>query len=158
MIDMIDQLLAQRKPRLLITREFAAPRSLVWHAWTEPTHFARWFGPRSFTIPRIELDVRPGGAIRCDMRAPDGKIFKNLGAFTEVVEPEKLGCTLRYEEKGAVVFENLQTVTFAERGGNTLLTLEVRVLRQGADAAKYLAGMEEGWNQTLDKLAELVTR
>ena len=148
----------QRLSQLTITRELAAPRSLVWRAWTEPQQFARWFGPRGFTISRIEFDVRPGGAIRADMRAPDGTIFTNLGSFTEVVATERLAMLLRYEEKGEVVFENLNTITLAERDGNTLLTLDVRVIRATASAAKYLVGMDAGWQQTLDRLTEIVTR
>ncbi|HEY5944316.1 MAG TPA: SRPBCC domain-containing protein [Kofleriaceae bacterium] len=155
--DMVEQLLGDLA-QLTLTREFAAPRTLVWQAWTEPKQFAKWFGPQGFTIPRIELDVRTGGAIRCDMRAPDGTTFTNLGNFTEVVEPERLGCTLRYEQNGDVVFENLNLVTFAEQPGKTVLTLSVRVIRANADAPQYLRGMREGWIQTLDKLGELVTR
>ena len=155
--DMIEDM-AERLSKLTLTREFAAPRSLVWRAWTEPQQFARWFGPRGFTIPRIEFDVRAGGAIRCDMRAPDGTTFTNLGTFTELVEPERIACTLRYEENGEVVFENLNTVTLTEHGGKTLLTLDVRVLRANATAPKYLIGMHEGWQQTLDRLDDMVTR
>jgi uncharacterized protein YndB with AHSA1/START domain len=155
--DKIDELLGDQT-QLTITREFAAPRTLVWSAWTDPSQFAKWFGPRGFTMPRIELDVSPGGAIRCDMRSPDGTMFMNLGTFTEVVAPERLACKLRYEEQGQIVFENLNTITFVERNGKTLLTLEVRVLRANAGASKYLAGMRQGWNETLDKLVELVSR
>jgi uncharacterized protein YndB with AHSA1/START domain len=155
--DMIEEM-AQRLSRLTLTRELAAPRSLVWRAWTEPEQFARWFGPRGFTIPRIEFDVRPGGAIRCDMRAPDGTTFTNIGSFTEIVEPERLVVLLRYEENGEIVFENLNTITFTERDNKTLVTLDVRVVRASASAPKYLMGMDEGWRQTLDRLNDLVTR
>ena len=136
----------------------AAARAEPQSIGSEPQQFARWFGPRGFTIPRIEFDVRAGGAIRCDMRAPDGTTFTNLGTFTELVEPERIVCTLRYEEGGEVVFENLNTVTLTERGDKTVLTLDVRVLRANAAAPKYLIGMHEGWQQTLDRLDDLVTR
>src|SRR5271154_3427625 len=55
----------------VITREFDASRELVFQAWTDPKHLAQWWGPRGFTCPRCEIDVRPGGLIRIDMRAPN---------------------------------------------------------------------------------------
>ena len=143
---------------LTVTREFAAPRSLVWKAWTEPAQFAKWFGPTGFAIPRIELDVRPGGAIRCDMRAPDGTTFTNRGEFTEVIESERLGSIIRYEDRGELVFENLNVVTFEERGGKTVVTLHTRVVRASASAAHFFKSAGEGWNQAFDKLGELLAR
>jgi uncharacterized protein YndB with AHSA1/START domain len=155
--DKIDELIAPLT-RLTITRELAAPRALVWRAWTEPAQFAKWFGPRGFTIPRVELDVRAGGALRYDMRGPNGMTFTAVGTFTDVRAPERLAYLERSEENGEVVFENLNTVTFVERDGKTLLTLEMRIVRANKLAPKYLAGASQGWTETLDKLGELVTR
>ncbi len=56
---------------IIITRMFDAPRALVFKAWTDPRHVARWWGPKGVTNPVCELDVRPGGAIRIDMRGAD---------------------------------------------------------------------------------------
>ncbi len=56
----------------VISREFAAPRELVWQAWNDPKHMAQWWGPHQFTNPVCELDVRVGGAYRIVMRGPDG--------------------------------------------------------------------------------------
>ena len=56
-------------PELTITRVFDAPRDLVFEAWTDAKHLAKWWGPHHFTNPVCELDVRVGGAIRIDMRA-----------------------------------------------------------------------------------------
>ncbi|HEY5920170.1 MAG TPA: SRPBCC domain-containing protein [Kofleriaceae bacterium] len=142
--------------QVTLTREFAAPRKLVWAAWTEPSQFAKWFGPRGFSIPRIELDVRAGGALRYDMRAPNGMTMTNLGAFIEVIEPERLVYTERSEQNGEVAFEILNTVTFAEQSGKTLVTLELRVVRANKFAPITYAG--EGWTQALDKLGELLAR
>src|SRR5512133_1069200 len=58
-----------------LTRTFDAPREVVWRAWTDPKLLAKWWGPRMFTTPRCEVDVRPGGAILIDMRGPDGVIY-----------------------------------------------------------------------------------
>jgi uncharacterized protein YndB with AHSA1/START domain len=59
---------AQARQELILTRIFGAPRSLVFRAWTDPHHMARWWGPRGFTNPVCELEVRPGGLMRIDMR------------------------------------------------------------------------------------------
>src|SRR5688572_21247377 len=112
--DQIDNMLGDLT-QMTITREFRAPKHLVWAAWTEPAQFAKWFGPRGFTIPRIELDVRPGGALRYDMRGPNGMTFTARGAFTEVIEQQRLTYTERAEDNGDVMFEMLNTVTFDER-------------------------------------------
>src|SRR5262249_2967459 len=75
---------------LVLTRTFDASRSLVFKAWTGPEHRAGWWGPHGFTNPVCEVDVRPGGGIRIDMRWPDGTIAPMRGTFHEVDEPERL--------------------------------------------------------------------
>ncbi len=141
-------------PELVITRVFDAPRNLVFRAWTDPKHVARWWGPDGFTAPVCELDVRPGGAIRIDMRGPDGTVYPMTGTYREIVPPERLVfISAALDTEGAPLFEVLTTVTFAERGGKTALTLQARVVRTSAEAAPYLQGMEAGWTQSLERLA-----
>ncbi|HYH13179.1 MAG TPA: SRPBCC domain-containing protein, partial [Thermomicrobiales bacterium] len=65
------------EPIIVITREFDAPRELVWQAWSDPDHVAAWYAPEGFTVPRIELDFRPGGVMELDMQGPDGTIYPN---------------------------------------------------------------------------------
>jgi uncharacterized protein YndB with AHSA1/START domain len=142
---------------LVITRVFDSPRELVFKAWTEPKHVAQWWGPHGFTNPVCELDVRPGGAIRIDMRGPDGTVYPMTGVYQEIVEPERLVFTsAALDEGGKPLFEVLTTVTFAAQGGRTTLTLEARVFNATAEAAPYLEGMAEGWNQSLDRFAAFV--
>src|SRR5215208_1788707 len=78
------------KRTIVITRVFDAPRALVFKAWTDPRHVARWWGPKDFTNPVCEMDVRPGGAITIHMRGPDGVMYPSKGVFHEIVEPERL--------------------------------------------------------------------
>jgi uncharacterized protein YndB with AHSA1/START domain len=141
---------------LVLTRTLDAPRELVFKAWTDPKHVARWWGPKYFTNPVCELDVRPGGAIRIDMAGPDGTVYPMKGVFHEVVEPERLIMTSSAleEEAGNPLLVCLTTVTFAEHEGKTKLTLHVVVTKAAPGAEGALAGMEEGWNQSLDRLAE----
>ena len=76
--------------KLTLTRTLNAPRSLVFKAWTDPKQLAQWWGPKGFTNPVCELDLRVNGEIRIDMRAPDGKVYPMAGAYREIVEPERL--------------------------------------------------------------------
>jgi uncharacterized protein YndB with AHSA1/START domain len=165
--DTLEELLAQMagkpedraKQELVLTREFNAPRELVWKAWTDPKHLAQWWGPRGFTNPVCEVDVRPEGAMLIHMRAPDGTVYPMKAVFQEVVVPERLVfLSGAMDEAGNLLFEVLNTVTFAEQAGKTKLTMHARVTRTTAAAAPYLAGMEVGWTQSLERLEAFVTR
>ncbi|HET7079382.1 MAG TPA: SRPBCC domain-containing protein [Chloroflexia bacterium] len=142
---------------LVLTRLIDAPRELVFQAWTDPRHLAQWWGPQHFTNSLCEVDPRPGGAIRIDMRGPDGVIYPMKGVFREVVAPERLVFTSTAVEDAAgnPQLEGLATVTFAEHEGKTLLTVHNLILKAGPGAADALAGMDEGWNQSLDRLVAL---
>lgn len=138
---------------LVISRTFLAPRALVWQAWTDPVHIVKWWGPHRYTTPRAEIDLRPGGAIRMDMQGPHGGISPIVGRVDEAVAPERLVTTTRLEQDGVVLFEVQHTVTFEQRDDQTRVTLRAHVLRATDAAAGALAGMDEGWNQSLDRLA-----
>jgi len=144
---------------LLLTRVFNAPRALVFKAWTDPLHLAQWWGPHGFTNPRCDLDLRPGGAIRIDMRGANGAVYPMIGEYREIVDPERLVFTAgALGEDGKLLFEILNTVTFTEQSGRTTLTLETRVLNQTSDAAKYLNGHSKGWAQSIERLEAYVER
>lgn len=145
----------KRKPDLVLTRIFDAPRELVFRAWTDPQHVAQWWGPDEFTVPHCELDVRPGGAILVLMRGPDGTMYPTEGIFQEVVEPERLVFTsFAYpDESGSPQLEVLHTVTFEEQQGKTLVTLKVVVIKVAPEVAEVLSGMEPGWRQGFERLA-----
>jgi uncharacterized protein YndB with AHSA1/START domain len=145
-----------RPPRELhLTRVLDAPRVQVFKMWTDANHLSQWWGPRGFTNSACEIDVRPGGAIRIDMRGPDGTVYPMTGEFREIVAPERLVFTsAAIDAKGEALFENLNTITFSEQAGKTTLTVAVQVLRMKPEAAPYLAGMEIGWSQSLERLAE----
>ncbi|MDB6123454.1 MAG: hypothetical protein JWQ71_2447 [Pedosphaera sp.] len=141
------------------TRIFNAPRHLVFKAWTDPKHVAQWWGPRGFTNPVCELDVRPGGAIRIDMRGPDGTVYPMTGIFKEIVEPERLVFTSSaLDAAGNPLFEVLITVTFVEQAGKTLQTLRAQVSKIKPGAAQHLAGMDEGWSQSLERLTNYLAK
>jgi uncharacterized protein YndB with AHSA1/START domain len=132
---------------LTITRVLNAPRELVWKAWTDPEHVARWFGPRGFTTPRttITMDVRTGGSFELMMVADDdGKEYPAGGTFLEVEEPERL--VWRDRDVDLTV-----TVTFADLGDRTEMTCHVVGKTGGAQAY-------DGWSTMFDKLAESLAR
>ncbi|HEX9824255.1 MAG TPA: SRPBCC domain-containing protein [Actinomycetota bacterium] len=147
---------AQRE--LTLTRIIDAPRELVFKAWTEPEQVAKWWGPDGFTAPVVELDPRPGGALRVDMQGPDGVVYPNTGEFLEVVEPERLVVTTRLlDGDGNVLVEDVNTITFEDEGGKTKVTVHARVIKATPEAAEALEGMDDGWNQTLDRMVRFVT-
>ena len=144
---------------LAITRTFEAPRELVFRMWTDPAHVARWWGPHHFTNPVCEVDARVGGAILIHMRAPDGADHPMTGRFLEIAPPERLVFTTAVDSAdGERLLEGHTTVTFAEHGGKTTLTLNTRAVGFAAVAARMLEGMQAGWTQSLEKLEALVNQ
>jgi uncharacterized protein YndB with AHSA1/START domain len=149
---------ARSNPTMTMVRVFDAPRSLVWQAWTRAEHVAQWFGPKDFTNPVCEVDARPGGVLRITMQAPDGTQYPMEAVFDEVVEPERLVWTTSVEHANNVRFDIRQVTTFVERDGKTKVTLEAYVLRATPESADALGGMEQGWSESLDRLAALLAR
>jgi uncharacterized protein YndB with AHSA1/START domain len=149
--------MANEEQELVLTRVFDAPRELVFKVWTDPKHVARWWGPHRFTNPLCELDLRPGGAILIHMLGPDGTVYPMAGVYQEIIRPERLVFTSSaLDSDGNPMFELLTTVTFAEEGGKTKQILRARVMKRTAQAAPYLAGMEAGWTQSLERLAAYI--
>jgi len=143
----------KERNELVLTRVFDARREMVFKAWTDTKIVAKWWGPHRFTNPVCELDARPGGTIRIHMRGPDGTVYPMTGVYQEVVAPERIVFTsAALDAAGNPMFEMLTTVTFAEEGGKTKQILRTRVIKSTAEAPRYLAGMEAGWTQSLERL------
>src|SRR5262249_55727449 len=126
---------------------------------TDPKHLAQWWGPRGFTNPVCEWDVRPGGRIFDVMRAPNGEDYPMGGEFREIVPPARLvfSCgPLDATEK--MLFEFRHTVTFVETGGKTKLTIASRVMMATAEANKYIGGYEMGMTLSLERLAGILAK
>jgi uncharacterized protein YndB with AHSA1/START domain len=150
------------KRELTLTRVFDAPPELVWKMWTEPKHMAQWWGPKGFTNPICELDVRPGGRIWIVMRGPKSSDYDNdfpmSGTFREVVPNSRLVfMAVAEDQAGKPLLESLTTVTFEAQGDKTKVTVEARATGLSPLAPQMLAGMEAGWTQSLEKLAGLLT-
>ena len=141
----------QHRPELVITRVFDAPRDLVWRAWSEREHATQW-GPRGFTTPEREMDLRPGGAWHARMISPDGQEFRQHGIVLDVVPPERLVFTFVWDASPDE--EMLITVTLAERGEQT----EMMFRQTGFVTVASRDGHEGGWNEAFDELADVVRR
>ncbi len=143
---------------LTITRLINAPRQRVWKAWTDPKQVAQWWGPRGFTNPVCEVDAKPGGKILIHMSG-FGMLAPMAGVFTEVVEQERLVFTNNAyfdASLSRILIEGVTTVTFADEGGKTRLTVHATVLKAAPEATQALAGMNQGWSEQIDKLEEFV--
>jgi uncharacterized protein YndB with AHSA1/START domain len=142
---------ARDEHELVIVRVFDAPRELVFKAWTEPARSARWWGPQGFVLAACEADVRPGGAWRRCLRAPDGAELWKRGVYREIVEPKRLVFTYADEDTaGNPGRETLVTVTFADLGGKTRLTLHQAGFATGVSRDAH----QTGWASCLDRFAE----
>jgi len=148
---------------LVSTRIFDAPRELVYRAWTDPAQLAKWFPPEGFGTARCEVDARPGGVFRLDMKAPDGppfdgKVFPGPGTFREVVPNERLVFTMTPEMgDGRTMPTVLMTVRFEDLAGKTRLTVEQTLPTVEEFVTMAKTGMAEGIRQSLDKLAGVLS-
>lgn len=147
---------------ITITRIFDAPRELVFKAWKDEEMMSKWWGPKDFTAPSCSMDFRVGGKYLFCMRAPDGKDYWSAGVYLEIKEPEKIVYTDDFaDENGNIIHasaygfngdwpdERIVTVTFEKIGDKTKMTLNHTGFPEG-DMGKMA---NEGWNQSLDKLA-----
>jgi len=150
------ELLAGRE--LHLERIFDAPRTLVFQAWTDPLRLAQWWGPKGFTNPVCEIDVRPGGLWRIDMRAPDGQVFPMGGRFVRIDEPSELVFLAfgHLDAEGNASFEVENTVSFEDLGNRTRLKLKAVFTKARPEVKAALDGMEQGWSQSLDRLETVV--
>ena len=139
--------------QILITREFDAPKDLVFKAYTTPELVRRWWHAKRGEMTVAEIDLRVGGRWRYVMVTPDGFEVGFNGEFREIVPNERLVTTEVYE--GMPDAQALDTVTFAEVDGRTTLTILVEHTSKAHRDAHIDSGMEDGLQDALDLLEEL---
>lgn len=143
-------------PQILLTREFAAPRDLLFRAHTDPDLFVQWLGPRTQTMTIDHLDVRDGGTWRYIHRDADGNEYGFHGVYHGTPSPDGIVHTFEFE--GMPGHVSLETLTFEERGGKTLLRQNT-VFQSVEDRDGMIAsGMEQGVNDSMERLDELFAR
>ncbi len=147
------------KQEIFITREFGAPRELVFKAFTDPRLIPQWWGPRYLSTQIDTMDVRPGGQWRFINRDAQGKEYAFHGVYHEILAPERISDTFEFEGLPETGHVSLETLTLEELpGGRTRLTTQ-SVFRSVADRdGTLLGGMEEGVKETYDRLAELLQK
>jgi uncharacterized protein YndB with AHSA1/START domain len=142
---------------LLLTRLIDVPVELAFKAWTEPSLLAKWWGPDGFTSPVCDWEAVKGGRIYIEMQAPDGTLYPMDGEVREVHAPNELiFLAAALDDKRVRLFEVLNTVTVAEEKSKSRVTLHARVLNSRAGSEQYIRGMNEGWNQSLERLINLI--
>ncbi|HVC35580.1 MAG TPA: SRPBCC family protein [Chloroflexota bacterium] len=143
-------------PYVEITREFDAPRELLFRAHTDPELLAQWLRPRAVTTTIDRLDARDGGRWRYTSRGADGNDYGFHGVYHGTPSPD--GIVQTFEFEGAPGHVCLQTYMFEERGGRTLLRQNA-VFQSVEDRDGMLqSGMEQGVNEGMERLDELVAR
>lgn len=147
------------KQEILITREFDAPRELVFKACTDPTLVPQWWGPRNLSTEVDTMDVRPGGKWRFINRDVEGIEYAFHGVYHEILAPERIIQTFEFEglpETGHVTLETMKLEVLP--GGRTRLSVQ-SVFQSVADRDGMLqSGMEEGLDDTYNRLAELLKK
>jgi uncharacterized protein YndB with AHSA1/START domain len=139
--------------QILITREFDAPKHLVYQAWTSPELIKRWWSGERGEVTLAQLDLRVGGSWRYAMRANAGFEVAFHGEFREVVENERLVFTEVYEGMPEAVA--LNTLTLTEHAGRTTLTVLVEHESRQLRDAHLDSGMEGGMQEALDHLEQV---
>lgn len=145
------------EPILILERVFDAPRELVWQAWTDPKQLAQWFFPHGYTVPRAEIDLRPGGKSVVDMQGPDGTVYPNKGRYIEVDPPNRLSYTDDVDPDETAWGDNappsnVQTITFEDLDGKTKLTVHIQLTSVADRDAMVEMGAKVGWSESFEKL------
>lgn len=146
---------------VVIERTFNAPIELIWQLWTQAEHFKNWYGPKGFSIPVAEMDVRVGGKrlVCMEMQTPDGSMkMWTTGEYLEIVEHQRLVYTESMsDEHGNIIEQSGEnapptttqvTVVLEQQDGGTKMTMTHMGIPENAE------GANSGWNQAFDKLAE----
>ena len=141
---------------IALTRVFDAPRELVFDAWTKPELLTRWLGIHGgWTFPVCEVDLRVGGKYRFVWRGPDGNEMGMGGTYTEIVRPERLVSTERFDEPW-YPGEAVDTLVLTEKDGRTTSTLTMRLESKEARDGVLRSGMETGLESGYARLDELL--
>ena len=139
--------------QILITREFNAPKELVYEAWTTPELVKRWWSAKRGEATVAEIDLRVGGRWRYAMVTDDGMEVAFHGEYREVVPNERIVSTEVYEGiPDGEANATLNTATFEEEDGRTTLTILIEASSKDARDAIVASGVEDGLQDALDLL------
>jgi len=150
---------------LVLERTLDAPRDLVWRAWTDPEQVKRWWAPKPYETPEVEIDLRPGGIFRFRMTGPDDFEEDSAGCVLEVVEGEKIAWTsalgpgwrpAMLDEEGCAAFPMTAIVSFEDAPGGRTFYRAVALHRDAADRDTHeKMGFHEGWGTVAGQLEQV---
>lgn len=147
------------KQEIFVTREFDAPRELVFQAFTDPELYVQWLGPRRLTMNLETFEPRAGGSYRYILTDTDGSVFAFHGVNHEVLAPERIISTFEFEglpEAGHVI---LETAKFEALPGDRTRLVNQSVFQSVADRDGMIqAGMESGLTESYERLEELLAK
>jgi uncharacterized protein YndB with AHSA1/START domain len=138
---------------LAMKREFPAVRAVVFRAFVDPNQFAKWFGPKGYTVSSVELSPRVGDRYQIEMQPPDGAHFHVTGEVREADPPGRLAFTFVYEEPSPDDVETHVVLSFLDLGESTEVDLTQGVFKTEARRALH----HEGWSDSFDKLERLIS-
>jgi uncharacterized protein YndB with AHSA1/START domain len=136
--------------QIVITRTFAAPRALVFEAWTRPEHVSQWWDPSGAPLSSCEIDLRPNGAFRWVNQASGGAGHAFAGTYREISAPERIVFSTRMPREDS---ESIGTLEFREHDGTTTLTLTITCPSKADRDALLQMRIDVGTNRTLTNLA-----
>ncbi len=140
---------------ILLEREFDAPRQLVWEAMTTPELVKQWWGPRGYTMPSCEIDLRVGGEWRYLSRDPGGDEYLFRGVYREITPVERLSYTWIFDFPPFNEIAAIETVELEERNGRTYARTTMQWPSKEARDG-HAQSMGDGAAQTMDRLEELL--
>ncbi len=164
---MLNGAVAEEETQFVITRQFNAAREVVFNAWTQAEHLAKWWGPKGFEMGVHEIDLRPGGVFHYSMKANGMEMWGKF-VYREITRPEKLVFVVSFSDPAGNItrhpfsatwpLETLNMTTFSEYQGKTTLTLRGEPINASDEERKtFLEGrpsMRQGFKGTLDQLDE----
>ncbi len=139
---------------ILQTRTFDAQRDLVWKAISDPALIPMWWGPRKYTTVVDKMDFHPGGKWRFVQHDADGNEFAFRGEYREIVAPERVVDTFEFEPMAGHI--SVEHMTLTEKNGQTTLTTLSKFDSKADRDGMLQSGMEDGANETMDRLEELL--
>lgn len=154
------ELLKSSATSLTVARTFAAPRELLWRAWTDPKQMVQWFIPSpEITTPAVKVDLRVGGKYRIQTRKSDGEYFTAAGVYREIKPLERLVFTWAFEKDGSgddfgeiEPPETQVTVDFHSRGAQT----EVVLTHEKFVSVESRNNHERGWTGCFEQLVKFI--
>jgi uncharacterized protein YndB with AHSA1/START domain len=141
---------------IAMTRDFDAPRDLVFEAHSSCEHMSRWWAPRRYEIAHCEIDFRPGGKWRMVHRGPDGEEFGFHGEYREIVRPERITWTFEFE--GMPGHVSVETFTLEEHDGKTTFRGISRYDTKEDRDGMLQSGMESGAAEAMEQLDEYLEK